>query len=68
MRLFYYLQSRPCNYRSWNCCYGKNEQGILKENDELDLLGRDIRKTACLGIEMFHKTMTSAEVGDNVGI
>jgi len=47
---------------------GKIEQGMLKENDELDLLGKDIRKTACLGIEMFHKTMTVAEVGDNVGI
>jgi len=47
---------------------GKIEQGILKENDELDLLGKDIRKTACLGIEMFHKTMSLAEVGDNVGI
>ena len=40
----------------------------MKENDELDLLGKDIRKTACLAIEMFHKTMSTAEVGDNVGI
>lgn len=47
---------------------GKIEQGALKENDELDLLGKDIRKTACLAIEMFHKTMSTAEVGDNVGI
>lgn len=47
---------------------GKIEQGVIKENDELDILGKDIRKTACLGIEMFHKTMTFAEVGDNVGI
>jgi len=47
---------------------GKIEQGTLKENDELDLLGKDVRKTSCLGIEMFHKTMSLAEVGDNVGI
>lgn len=47
---------------------GKIEQGVLKENDELDLLGKDVRKTACLGIEMFHKIMSNAEVGDNVGI
>lgn len=40
----------------------------MKENDELELLGRDVKKTTCLGIEMFHKIMTSAEVGDNVGI
>lgn len=47
---------------------GKIEQGVLKENDELDLLGRDVKKTACLAIEMFHKTLTEAEVGDNVGV
>lgn len=47
---------------------GKIEQGILKENDELDLLGKTLKKTVCLGIEMFHKSMSSAEVGDNVGI
>jgi len=47
---------------------GKIEQGMLKINDELDLLGKTIEKTICAGIEMFHKTMTVAEVGDNVGI
>jgi len=47
---------------------GKIEQGLLKLNDELEVLGDKVTKTACLGIEMFHKTMTVAEVGDNVGI
>jgi len=47
---------------------GKIEQGLLKENDKLDLLGKDIKETVCAGIEMFHKTMTNAEVGDNVGV
>lgn len=47
---------------------GKIEQGILKENDELELLGRDIKKTLCLGIETYHKTLSVGEVGDNVGI
>jgi len=47
---------------------GKIEQGALKENDELELLGKVIKKTSCLGIEMFHKTLKEAEVGDNVGI
>jgi elongation factor Tu len=47
---------------------GKIEQGLLKENDELDLLGKSIKRTACMAIEMFHKTMSNAEVGDNVGI
>jgi len=47
---------------------GKIEQGLLKENDKLDLIGREIKETTCLGIEMFHKTLANAEVGDNVGI
>jgi elongation factor Tu len=47
---------------------GQIEQGILKENDELELLGKDIKKTICLGMETYHKTLTVAEVGDNVGI
>lgn len=47
---------------------GKIDQGLLKENDELELLGQDIKKTVCLGIEMFHKTLATAEVGDNVGV
>lgn len=32
------------------------------------MLGTRIEKTVCLGIEMFHKTMTVAEMGDNVGV
>lgn len=47
---------------------GQIEQGILKENDELELLGKEIKKTVCLGIETYHKTLTVGEVGDNVGI
>jgi len=47
---------------------GKIEQGLLKENDKLDLIGREIKETTCLGIEMFHKTLANAEVGDNVGV
>lgn len=47
---------------------GQIEQGVLKENDELELLGRDIKKTMCLGMETYHKTLSVAEVGDNVGI
>lgn len=47
---------------------GQVEQGVLKENDELELLGTDIKKTMCLGMETYHKTLSLAEVGDNVGI
>lgn len=47
---------------------GKIEQGTLSEGQEVELLGKDVKKTTCLGIEMFHKLLTTAEVGDNVGI
>lgn len=47
---------------------GQIEQGLLKENDELELLGKDIKKTMCLGMETYHKILSVAEVGDNVGI
>ncbi|NCQ52386.1 elongation factor Tu [archaeon] len=47
---------------------GKIEQGTLKEGQEIELLGKDVKKTTCLGIEMFHKLLSVAEVGDNVGI
>jgi elongation factor Tu len=47
---------------------GKIEQGTLKENDDLELLGHEVKKTIAIGIEMFHKTLSIAEVGDNVGI
>jgi elongation factor Tu len=47
---------------------GKIEQGTVTENEEVDLVGKDIKKTTCLGIEMYHKLLSKAEVGDNVGI
>eukprot|EP01128_Nolandella_sp_AFSM9_P008277 TRINITY_DN487_c0_g1_i2.p1 TRINITY_DN487_c0_g1~~TRINITY_DN487_c0_g1_i2.p1 ORF type:complete len:402 (+),score=-39.73 TRINITY_DN487_c0_g1_i2:7972-9177(+) len=47
---------------------GKIEQGSLKVNDELEVVGKVVKLTACLGIETFQKTMSYAEVGDNVGI
>ena len=47
---------------------GKVEQGVIKINDELDLVGEIIQKTLCLGLEMFKKILEYAEVGDNVGV
>jgi elongation factor Tu len=47
---------------------GKVEHGQLNINDELDLVSDIIRKTACLGIEMFRKSLDNARCGDNVGI
>lgn len=48
---------------------GRIEQGILKLNEEIEILGiLPTTKTTCIGIEMFHKEMDVAEAGENVGI
>ena len=47
---------------------GKVEQGMIKIEDPLELVGRDIKSTVCLGLEMFRKSMDIAEVGDNIGV
>jgi len=48
---------------------GRIEQGLLKLNEEVEILGLlPVAKTACIGIEMFHKEMEIAEAGENVGI
>jgi len=47
---------------------GKVDQGKVQINDELELIGQDIKTTTCLGLEMFRKSLDYAEVGDNIGI
>jgi elongation factor Tu len=47
---------------------GKVEQGTIKIEDSLDLVGRDVKSTFCLGLEMFRKSLDYAETGDNVGV
>jgi len=47
---------------------GKVDQGKLSINDELEVIGSDIKKTTCLGLEMFRKSLDYAEVGDNIGV
>lgn len=47
---------------------GKVERGLLNVNDELDLVSDIIKKTTCMGIEMFRKSLDKAQSGDNVGI
>ena len=50
-------------------CTGTIEQGTLKINDEVHLIGinRKHKNTTITGIETFHKQMDKAEAGDNVG-
>ncbi|NOZ43820.1 MAG: elongation factor Tu [bacterium] len=49
---------------------GRIERGIIKVNDEVELLGlgKEPTKTVVTGVEMFHKTFPQAEAGMNVGL
>ena len=48
---------------------GRVERGILKLNDEVEIVGLtdEKKKTVGTGIEMFRKTLDYAEAGDNIG-
>jgi elongation factor Tu len=47
---------------------GKAERGILKLNEEVEIVGiRPTKKTVVTGIEMFNKLLDEARAGDNVG-
>ncbi len=48
---------------------GRVERGQLNLNDEVEIVGlRDTQKTVVTGIEMFRKSLDSAEAGDNAGV
>lgn len=48
---------------------GRVERGKVKVGDEVELVGFGTsEKTTVTGIEMFRKTMTEAQAGDNVGL
>ena len=47
---------------------GKVEQGVVKVEDNLELVGPDIKQTLCLGLEMFRKSLDFAQFGDSVGV
>ena len=49
---------------------GLVERGTLKLNEEVELVGlsEEKRKVVVTGIEMFRKTLDSAQAGDNVGL
>ncbi len=48
---------------------GRIEQGIVKVNDEVEIVGvRDTRKSVVTGVEMFKKNLDQGQAGDNVGI
>lgn len=48
---------------------GRIEQGIVKINDEVELVGiKETRKVIVTGVEMFKKLLDQGQAGDNVGI
>jgi elongation factor Tu len=49
---------------------GRVERGVLKTGEEVEIVGlyEETRKTVCTGVEMFRKTLDTAEAGDNVGL
>jgi elongation factor Tu len=48
---------------------GRVERGILKLNEEIEIVGLgETKKTVVTGIEMFRKMLDEARAGDNVGV
>ena len=47
---------------------GRIEQGIVKVNDEVEIVGiKPTRKVVVTGVEMFRKMLDQGQAGDNVG-
>jgi len=47
---------------------GRVESGKIALNEEIEIVGiRPTRKTVVTGVEMFNKSMDSAQAGDNIG-
>jgi len=47
---------------------GRIEQGVIKVGEEMSVVGgKGVPKTSVTGLEMFRKSMESAQAGDNVG-
>src|SRR5881396_944279 len=48
---------------------GRVEQGQIKIGDEIEIIGihEKVEKTVVTGVEMFNKTLDSAQAGDNAG-
>jgi len=48
---------------------GRVERGTINVGEEVEIIGlrRDIVKTVCTGVEMFHKLLDQGIAGDNIG-
>jgi len=48
---------------------GKIERGVVHVNDEVEIVGiRETKKIVVTGVEMFKKSLSEGQAGDNVGI
>ncbi|HEU0266010.1 MAG TPA: elongation factor Tu [Candidatus Saccharimonadaceae bacterium] len=48
---------------------GRIEQGVVKMNDEVEIVGlHDTKKTVVTGIEAFKKSLDQGQAGDNAGL
>ena len=48
---------------------GRVEQGVVKVNDEVEIVGlHPTKKTVATGVEMFKKQLDQGQAGDNVGV
>ena len=48
---------------------GRIERGVINSNEEVEVIGiRPTQKTTAVSMEMFNKTLSQANAGDNVGI
>ena len=49
---------------------GRIERGVVNVGDNLEIVGLSeaVAKTVCTGVEMFNKTLSTGEAGDNVGL
>jgi elongation factor Tu len=48
---------------------GRIERGVINANEEVEVVGiRPTQKSTAVSVEMFNKSLTSGQAGDNVGI
>jgi len=49
---------------------GRVERGVVKVGEEIEIVGlaKETRKTVVTGVEMFNKTLSDGQAGDNIGV
>ena len=48
---------------------GRIERGIVNSNEEIEVIGiRPTQKTTAVSVEMFNKSLSTGQAGDNVGV